>query len=107
MTTQVKHGILIWAISLVSIGFGILTIKSVAMILFGEEVARAAGGNYVPFVLWFNFIAGFAYIIAGVGLWLQQRWSAWLAIAIATTTAFIFAAFGVQIYMEGAYDTAL
>ena len=72
----------IGAISLVAIGFGLLTIKEGGTILFGDEVARAAAGNYVPFVLWFNFLAGFAYVGAGAGLWLSQRWAVWLAIAI-------------------------
>ena len=36
--------------------------------LFGGEAARAAAGQFMPFVLWFNFIAGFAYVVAGVGL---------------------------------------
>ena len=39
--------------------------------------ARQAAGHYVPFVLWFNFLAGFAYIVAGVGLWMRRRWAAW------------------------------
>jgi hypothetical protein len=38
------------------------------MALFGTEATRAAAGNAVPFVLWFNFLAGFAYILAGLGL---------------------------------------
>lgn len=37
----------------------------------------------MPFVLWFNFLAGFAYIVAGVGLWMRRRWAMWLAVAIA------------------------
>ena len=91
-------------ISLVAAGFGLLTLKEGGTILFGDEAARAAAGNYVPFVLWFNFLAGFAYVIAGVGLWLQQRWAVWLAAAIATATALTFAAFGVHIYSGGAFE---
>ena len=55
----------IWVISLVAIGFGLLTIKEGGTILFGDGVARAAAGNYVPFVLWFNFLAGFAFAALG------------------------------------------
>ncbi len=91
-------------ISLIAVGFGLLTLKEGGTILFGDEAARVAAGNYVPFVLWFNFLAGFAYIIAGAGLWLQQRWAVWLAAAIATATALTFAAFGVHIYSGGAFE---
>ncbi|MDZ7586029.1 MAG: hypothetical protein U0938_14540 [Thiobacillus sp.] len=103
-TAMQQRGIRAWAISLVAIGFGLLTIKEGGTILFGDEAARAAAGNYVPFVLWFNFLAGFAYVIAGAGLWLMQRWAVWLAIAIAVATAFAFAAFGVHVYYGGAFE---
>lgn len=81
--------------SLVAIGFGLLTIKAGGATLSGDAAALAAAGNYVAFVLWFNFVAGFAYVVAGAGLWWRQRWAAWLAVAIVATTALAFAAFGV------------
>lgn len=92
------------ATSLVAVGFGLLTIREGGAILFGGEAAQASAGNYVPFVLWFNFLAGFAYVIAGVGLWLRCRWAVWLAVAIATATAFAFAAFGAHVLAGGAYE---
>ena len=103
-TSTPQRGIRVWAISLVAVGFGLLTLKEGGTVLFGDEAARAAAGNYVPFVLWFNFLAGFAYVVAGAGLWLQQRWAVWLSAAIATATALTFAAFGVHIYSGGAFE---
>ena len=96
-----------WQISLLSIVavlFGLLTIKEGGAVLLGDEAAVAAAGNYVPFVLWFNFVAGFAYVIAGAGLWMQQRWAVWLAVAIAAATALTFAAFGAHMVSGGAYE---
>ncbi|MEO6986642.1 MAG: hypothetical protein ABI155_15010 [Paralcaligenes sp.] len=104
MTTRKQRGIWIWAISLVAIGFGLLTINEGGAILFGGEVARIAAGNYVPFVLRFNFLAGFAYVVAGTGLWAGRCWAAWLAITIAAATALAFAAFGAHVYVGGAYE---
>ena len=66
--------------------------------------ARQSAGAYVPFVLWFNFAAGFAYVVAGIGLWLQRRWAVWLAAAIAAATLLVFAAFGVHVLSGGAYE---
>ena len=103
-TPKQQRGFRIWAISLVAVIFGLLTIKEGGAVLFGDEAARAAAGNYVPFVLWFNFVAGFAYVVAGAGLWLQQRWAVWLAVAIAAATALTFAAFGVHVYSGEAYE---
>lgn len=92
------------AMSLMALAFGVLTIKEGGAILFGSETARAAAGNYVPFVLWFNFSAGFAYVIAGAGLWLQRRWAAWLAITIAAATLCTFALLGGHVMSGGAYE---
>jgi hypothetical protein len=99
-----RRGFWIWALSLVAIAFGVLTIRVGGMTLRGDAAAVAAAGNYVPFVLWFNFVAGFAYVIAGAGLWMQQRWAVWLAVAIAAATALTFAAFGVHVLYGGAYE---
>lgn len=102
--TTHPRGFLVWTISLIAVGFGLLTIKEGGMILFVSEAARTAAGNYVPFVLWFNFLAGFAYVVAGIGLWLQQRWAVWLAVVIATATGLTFAAFGMHVVSGGAYE---
>lgn len=77
----------------VAIIFGILTIFAGGRALFGGPEARAAVGNAVPFVLWFNTFAGFAYVAAGLGLLARRRWAAWLAAAIALATLGVFAAF--------------
>lgn len=93
------------ATSLVAVAFGLLTLKEGGTVLFGGPQARAAAGQVVPFVLWFNFAAGFAYVAAGVGLWMQRRWALWLAVAIAASTALVFAAFGVHVLGGGAHET--
>jgi len=99
-----RRDLWVWVLSLVAIGFGLLTLKEGGLTLAGDAAAVAAAGNYVPFVLWFNFVAGFAYVIAGAGLWMQQRWAVWLAIAIAATTALVFAAFGAHVASGGLYE---
>jgi peptidoglycan/LPS O-acetylase OafA/YrhL len=84
------------AAALFVVVFGALTIRSGASVLFGGEMARTAG-NYVPFVVWFNFLAGFAYLAAGAGLWLGRRWAVWLAAALAVATLAAFAALGLYV----------
>jgi hypothetical protein len=83
--------------------FGLLTVRSGGAVLWQPE-ARQAAGNYVDFVVWFNFLAGFAYVAVGVGLWGWQRWSIWLAIAIAGATLIVFAAFGLHMLLGGSYE---
>lgn len=91
-------------VAILAVAFGLLTIKAGGEVLFGIADAREAAGNFVPFVLWFNFLAGFAYVAAGAGIWLGRRWSVALAAAIAGSTALAFAAFGVHIADGGAYE---
>jgi hypothetical protein len=70
------------AVALIAVAFGIVTIIVGGKTLFGGAEQRAAADNIVPFVLWFNFVAGFAYVIAGFGLFLWKRWAAQLSAAI-------------------------
>lgn len=99
----VKRSPWIGALAIIAAIFGLLTIISGGRTLFNAEAQRLAG-NYVAFVLWFNFVAGFAYVIAGVGLWFQQRWSVWFSFVIAAATLLIFVAFGLQIWRGGSYE---
>lgn len=89
----------------VALIFGAATLFSGGQVLFGPEEKRIAAGAYVPFVLWFNFLAGFAYIAAAIGLFLRAKWGAVLAMLIAGATALTFAALGVHILMDGAFET--
>jgi hypothetical protein len=84
--------------------FGALTIVSGGSALF-NATAQQMAGNIVGFVLWFNFLAGFAYVIAGAGLLASQRWAVWLSMAIAAATVLVFIAFGVQVLSGRSYET--
>jgi hypothetical protein len=88
--------------AVVAVVFGAATVASGGNVLFGG--GAAAAGSYVPFVVWFNFLAGFFYIAAGFGLWRQRRWAAWLAVALAVLTALVFAAFGWHVAAGGAFE---
>ncbi|BAU48337.1 hypothetical protein SVA_1783 [Sulfurifustis variabilis] len=96
---------LIRILGAVAVGFGLLTLREGGGVLFGSEAARQAAGAYVPFVVWFNFLAGFAYVLAGVGLLARSRWAAHLALAIAAGTLAVFVAFGVHVASGGVYET--
>ncbi len=98
-----KRPLWLGAMALFTVLFGLLTLRSGGAVLF-EAQARQTAGNYVSFVVWFNFLAGFAYVIAGVGLWLQQRWAVWLSFLIAGATLLAFAAFGVYLLNGGSYE---
>lgn len=73
--------------------FGALTVVSGGLALFGPKVAQDAAGDAVPFVLAFNFAAGFAYLAGALALWLHHPWARVIAWMIAVATLAVFAAF--------------
>jgi len=80
--------------------FGLLTIVSGGRALFGGVDM----GAVVPFVLWFNFVAGFAYVLTGIGLWRGTNWAPMLSLGIAAATAAVFAAFLWHVGSGGAWE---
>ena len=92
------------ALAAVGMVFGALTVFSGWQGLFGDAATRAALGHTVGFVLWFNFLAGFAYVAAGLGLWRGERWGLILATALALGTALVAAAFGLHVLGGGAFE---
>ena len=92
------------AVALLAGAFGLATIVSGGRVIFGPDSARAAAGHYVPFVVWFNFLAGFAYVAAAAGIALARRWSALLSTGIAVATAIVFLAFGGHVLTGGAFE---
>ena len=88
----------------IAIVFGALTVVSGGRALFGGAEAAAAVGNAVPFVLWFNFLAGFAYVLTGVALWRHAGWARWASVALAALTALVAAAFAFLVMNGAAYE---
>ncbi|KAB2850524.1 MAG: hypothetical protein F9K44_04595 [Hyphomicrobiaceae bacterium] len=86
----------------IAILFGVATILVGGQTLIADP---AGGGGIVPFVLWFNFAAGFAYVIAGYGILVWKPWAAWLSAAIAVATLAAFVAFGIHVALGGSYAT--
>ncbi|HEY9040125.1 MAG TPA: hypothetical protein VIN05_14425 [Roseovarius sp.] len=91
-------------VAVIAVLFGLLTIAAGGRALFGGAEARAAVGDAVPFVLWFNFFAGFAYVVAGIGLFFRRSWAVRLSIAILAATILVMIAFGVHLLIGGPYE---
>ena len=104
MSAQRRQSIIAVVLGLGAILFGLATIISGGRVLFGDAAVRSAAGAVVPFVLWFNFAAGFAYVAAGLGLMARKDWAVWLSIVIAAATVLVFAAFGLHVWRGGAYE---
>ncbi len=102
--SKTKRPASIWMFSIIALIFGGLTIRSSGLVLFTTGEFHQQQGNFVPFVVWTNFICGFAYVTAATGLFLMKRWATYLAyfITLVTATAYIF--FGMHVMNGGLYE---
>jgi hypothetical protein len=91
-------------LGLLAAALGVATLVAGGRVLFGGEAARLAAGQVVPFVLWGNFLAGFAYLAAAAGVALGRRWGAGLAAALALGTAALLIAFAVHALGGGRFE---
>ena len=71
--------------------FGLLTIFSGGTAQFGGAAARDAVGDAVPFVLWFNFLAGFVYLLGAIALFKSTTWATRIAWVMGLSTLLVFA----------------
>jgi hypothetical protein len=97
--------IVVWILAVIAVIFGLLTIKAGGQVLFGGSSYQKSSGNYVLYVVWFNFLAGFVYLVAGAGIWMRKRWAVRLSLLIFIATIIVFAIFGLHIFKGGEYET--
>lgn len=102
--TGTSRPIVLWGLSLIAIVFGALTLKSAYLVLFTTGTFHQEAGNFVPFVVTFNGIAGIFYIIAGLGLFKQRQWGVRLSILIALSTLIVYGLFGLHVNNGGLYE---
>lgn len=96
--------LLIKVIGVTAVLFGIATLISGGSAIFALHEIAEPSAKIVPFVLYFNFAAGFVYIVTGVGLFLRLRWAPVFATLIAAATTVVFVGLGVWIFVGNAYE---
>lgn len=99
-----QRTLLLRILGVVAVAFGLVTLGAGANVLFGDGSTHR--GAVVPFVVWFNFLAGFAYVAAGIGMLRRERWGERTALGLALATLVVFAAFGVHVARGGDYATS-
>lgn len=80
--------------------FGLATLYAGGMALFGG----ADMGATVPFVLWFNFAMGFAYLAGATLIYLRHPTALPAAWIIGISTALVFIAFAVAALTGTAFE---
>ena len=101
---QARTGRCLKGLAVAAIVFGLITVVSGGRALFGSQEMQAAMGDVVPFVLWFNFLFGFVYMLAGAALLARWHRATQISLLIAAATLLVFGAFGVHVLGGGAYE---
>lgn len=97
--------VLPYLIALILTAFGLLTLFLSSSVIFDLFGVRAKEGNYVPFVVWANFLSSLCYLFAAYGFIKSKKWTApLLGISV---TVLLFAFFGLLIHInaDGIYET--
>lgn len=82
--------------ALFTFAFGVLTLFSGGAVIFGPDHMRDAAGAYMPMVVWFNFLAGAAYIFASITIWRSHPSAFLFSLCIALATLGITIAFAIN-----------
>lgn len=101
---RARRDLILKGLAIAAIVFGLITVVSGGRALFGSQEMRAAVGEAVPFVLWFNFLSGFVYVLAGAGLLTRWNRAVHVSLFIAASTLLVFGAFAVHVLGGGAYE---
>lgn len=92
------------AIGLAAGTFGLATITSGGSVALRVGSAYDLAGDVVPFVVWFNFVAGFFYVIAALGIWDNRGWARPLAVLITASTVLVAAGFVLSVASGHAFE---
>lgn len=99
-----KNKIVRYVVAIVLIAFALVTVFMSSSVIFDWFGIREKEGDYVPFIVWTNFIAGFIYLISAYGFLKAKKWTFWVLIgtAIFLVTALII--LGLYIDAGGVFE---
>lgn len=55
--------------------FGAVTVFVSSAVLFDFFRIRAREGNFVPYIVWTNWLCGFLYLVTAYGIYRQKKWT--------------------------------
>lgn len=91
-------------LSIFIILFGLTTITAGGNAFFTQS-GRIAAGKIIPLVLWYNFIAGFFYILAGFAIYKQKSMAIRISMLLANSSFAIYFALLIHIFKGNEYET--
>lgn len=91
------------AIIIFTILFGLMTLKEGGSTLFLSSAENTGSETAVPFVLWFNFLTGFAFLALGFGLIKNKIFPKKLSAVVSLLSALVLTAFLITVALGGAH----
>lgn len=84
--------------------FGLLTLFMSNSVLFDLFGIREKEGNFVPFIVWANWLCGFLYLIAAYGFLKIKKWTIQPLLGAAIILIIAFVALFIYINGGGIYE---
>jgi hypothetical protein len=84
--------------------FGSLTLFLSGSVIFDLFGIREKEGNYVPLVVWANFISSILYLVAAYGLFKIKKWPVWLLVVSVFILVAAFIGLKIHINNGGLYE---
>ena len=84
--------------------FALLTLFLSSSVIFNLFGIRGKEGNYVPLVVWANFISSILYLAAAYGLFKIKKWSVWLLVISVVILVAAFIGLKLHISEGGLYE---
>ena len=102
---MIKSKIFTYVIIAVLTAFALLTLFLSSSVIFDWFGIRAKEGNYVPFVVWANFICSWGYLLSVYGLIKLEEWT--YKILLASALILVLALIGLFFHINGGglYET--
>ncbi|HNP68875.1 MAG TPA: hypothetical protein PKH16_13290 [Aequorivita sp.] len=100
-----KNKVFRYVIAVLLIVFALLTLFLSSSVIFDWFGIRAKEGNYVPLVVWANFMVSLLYLLASYGYLFLKKWS--LSVMLIAVIILVLAYIGLFIYInnDGLYES--
>ncbi len=85
--------------------FGLVTLFMSSSVIFDWFGIRAKEGNFVPFIVWANWVCSFAYLLAAFGLFRLKPFAAKMLLIAAIVLIVAFLGLVFYINAGGIYET--
>ncbi|HLW32041.1 MAG TPA: hypothetical protein VKX40_07250 [Aequorivita sp.] len=90
--------------AIVLIAFASATLFMSSSVIFDWFGIREMEGDYVPFIVSTNFIAGWLYLVSAYGLLKAKKWAFWILIGTTLFLAIALVALALYINSGGAFE---